>query len=100
MRNILEDKRGDVTSIIVSLIIVLFAVGIGGILFAKVFGLVSEEMKEMPEFSNRTTENLEYVEAKTIPFLDYLFFFHLLILYHHLFFHLISSNNQRYSFQK
>jgi len=75
MRNILKDKRGDVASIIISLIVVLFAVGIGGILFAKVFTAVTSEMKEMPEFSNATTENLEYVEAKTIPFLDYLFFF-------------------------
>jgi hypothetical protein len=75
MRGILKEKSADIPSLIISLIVILFAVGIGGILFAKVFLAVTSEMKAMPEFSNTTTENIEYVEAKTIPFLDYLFFF-------------------------
>lgn len=75
MRSILKNKKADIPSLIISLIVILFAVGIGGILFAKVFLAVTTEMKTQPEFSNNTIENIEYVEGRTIPFLDYLFFF-------------------------
>jgi hypothetical protein len=75
MKNILKNKRGDIPSLIIGLIVIMFAVGIGGILFAKVFLAVTTEFKAQPEFSNATKDNLTYVEEKTIPFLDYLFFF-------------------------
>lgn len=70
-----KNKRGDIPSLIISLIVILFAVGIGGMLFAKVFTAVTSEMKVMPEFSNNTRDTITAVEGKTIPFLDYLFFF-------------------------
>ena len=63
------------SSLIVSLIVIIFAIGIGGLLFSKVFIDTSNTMQNMPQFSNRTIQNLEFVEGKTIPFLDYLFFF-------------------------
>lgn len=75
MRSLLNSKVADIPSLIISLIVVLFAVGLGGILFAKVFIAVTSEMKVMPEFSNTTTETITTVESKTIPFLDYLFLF-------------------------
>jgi hypothetical protein len=75
MRSILKNKKADIPSLIIGLIVILFVVGIGGILFSKVFLLVTEEMKTNPEFKNITIENIEYVEGKTIPFFDYLFFF-------------------------
>lgn len=75
MKSILRNKKADIPSLIISLIVILFAVGIGGMLFSRVFLAVTGEMKVMPEFSNNTKQTLETVEEKTIPFLDYLFFF-------------------------
>lgn len=75
MRSILKNKKADIPSLIISLIVILFAVGIGGILFAKVFIMVTSELKVMPQFSNKTISTITTVESKTIPLLDYLFFF-------------------------
>lgn len=75
MKSILRKKKGDMPSLIIGLIIILFAVGVSAILFSKIFLSVTEELKKQPEFSNNTKETIESVETKTVPFLDYLFFF-------------------------
>ncbi len=69
------NQKGDISSLIITLIVILFIVGIVTLLFSKVFLDVTSQLKDMPQFSNRTVENLEFVESKTIPLLDYLFFF-------------------------
>jgi|SRR3972149_11340416 len=73
------NKRGDLQSIII-MIVILFALGLGAILFSRVFLAVTTELKDVPEFSNQTISTIESVEGKTIPFLDYLFFFSFIAL--------------------
>lgn len=75
------NNRGDVQSIII-IIVILFALGLSAMLFSKVFLAVTGEMKNMDEFqdSNKTIDTIEFVEDKTIPFLDYLFFFSFIAL--------------------
>ena len=67
--------KGDASSLIISLVVILFVVGVGSLLFSKVFSETVDNLKTMPQFSNRSVQNFENVESKTIPFLDYLFFF-------------------------
>jgi len=69
------NKKGDASSLIISLVVILFVIGIVSLLFSKVFTETSDALQSNPQFSNRTIQNLEMVESKTIPFLDYLFFF-------------------------
>jgi len=75
MRNLIKNKRGDIPSLLISLVVILFAVGIASMLFSKVFLDVTAEIKSQPGFSNNTINTIEKVEGKTIPLLDYLFFF-------------------------
>lgn len=75
MRLKIKNKRGDIPSLIISLIVILFVVGIVSLFFSKIFLAITGELKAMPDFSNTTKDNLTFVEGKTIPFLDYAFFF-------------------------
>ena len=68
------NKKGDISSIII-MIVVLLALGLGAIIFSYTFKEVTNELKEMPQFSNDTVENIEEVQGKTIPLLDYFIFF-------------------------
>lgn len=77
----IKNKKGDIPSLIISLIVVMFALGLGAILFSKVFLSVTSEMKQQKEFSNTTLETIENVEGKTIPYLDYLFFFSFIAIF-------------------
>lgn len=77
----LKNKRADFQSIVV-MIVIVFALAIGSILFSKVFLDITSEMKAMPEIQakNNTMETIELVENKTIPLLDFLVFFSLISL--------------------
>jgi hypothetical protein len=69
------NKRGDVTSLIITLLIILFIIGLTSILFSKVFLQALGEFKTQEGLGNNTINTIETVEQKTIPFLDYFFLF-------------------------
>ena len=77
MRSLIKNKRGDIPSLIIGLVIILFLVGIVSIVFSKSFLLFTAEFKKQDMISNNTNamNAVNIVESKTIPFLDYLFFF-------------------------
>lgn len=79
MRNIMKNKRAGFQSIIV-MIIIIFTLAIGSVIFSKVFLDITAELKKMPEFSNNTIDSIEIVEERTIPLLDFLIFFSLVAL--------------------
>jgi hypothetical protein len=74
-RSILTNKKGDATSLIISLIIVVFVLALISIPFSKIFIEVLDQLEEQPEFSNNSISTMQNVEDKTIPFLDYLIMF-------------------------
>lgn len=69
------NRKGDIPSLIISLIVIMFILGISAILFSKVFLATTGELKTQPEFSSNTISAIETVEGKTNPLLDYAFFF-------------------------
>jgi len=69
------NKRGDSTSLIITLLIILFMVGLTSIIFSNVFLSVLGEFKTQEGLGNNTINTVESVEQKTIPFLDYFFLF-------------------------
>lgn len=69
------NKKGDASSLIISLIVILFAIAVASLLFSKVFLTITGEMKTQEGFSNLTKDTITKVESKTIPLLDYLFLF-------------------------
>jgi len=77
MRSILKNKKGDAPSLIISLVVIIFAVILISLFFSKFFLLLITEMKSMEQFQNNTNAQASFtaVEQKTIPFLDYLIFF-------------------------
>lgn len=79
MRPLLQNKTGDVQSIII-MITVVFALAIGAIVFWKVFLDMSAEWKQNPSIKqhNKTVEVMETVEDKGQGLLD-LFVFMTLI---------------------
>lgn len=62
------------------MIIIIFALAIGSIIFSKVFLDITTELKTRSEFSNDTIDSIEVVEERTIPLLDFLVFFSLVAL--------------------
>ena len=79
MRNIMKNKRAGFQSIVV-MIIIIFALAVGSIIFSKVFLDITAELKTNPEFSNTTINSIETVEERTIPLLDFMIFFSLVAL--------------------
>ena len=79
MRSILKNKRADFQSIII-LIVIVFALAVGSIIFSRVFLDITAELKSKEEFSNNTIGAIEVVEQNTIPLLDFLVFFSLVAL--------------------
>ncbi len=79
MKSLTKNKRGDFQSIVV-MIIIIFALAIGSIIFSKVFLDITAELKTRSEFSNNTIDSIEVVEERTIPLLDFLVFFSLVSL--------------------
>ena len=81
MRSILQtkNKRADFQSIII-MIVIVFALAVGSVIFSKIFLEITDELKNQDEFSNRTIETIETVEENTIPLLDFLIFFSLISL--------------------
>ena len=79
MKSLLQNKRADFQSIVI-LIVIIFTLAIGSIIFSKIFLDITAEIKSQPEFSNRTIQTIEIVESKTIPLLDFLVFFSLIAL--------------------
>jgi len=78
-RYLVINKKGDVQSLIIAIVIVM-ALALGAIIFSKVFTEITTEFQDEDKFSNRTIENIESVEEKTIPLLDFFIFFTLLSL--------------------
>jgi len=75
MKSILKNKKGDFPSLIIGIVIILFVVGIVGVVFSHVFLSILGTMKNETGFPNSTITTITKVESKTIPFLDYFFFF-------------------------
>ena len=80
MRNILspilKSRKCDAPSLIISLVVIIFAIILISLFFSKFFLALVGEMKAMPQFQNSTAqESFTAVEEKTIPFLDYLIWF-------------------------
>ena len=77
--NINMNKKGDISSIIVMIILVVMS-GIIVIAFSKGFLEVTERLKESGEFSDTSKEAIEMVEERTIPLLDFFVFFLLIAM--------------------
>lgn len=75
MRSLIQNKRGDINSLIIVLIVVLFVIGIVSIFFSKFYDQLNTEIQASTEFSDNAKAVVDNVNSKTIPFLDYLFLF-------------------------
>lgn len=71
------NKRGDLSSLIIGILVILFVIGVIVILFSNVFVEVLTIMKADPVLSgnNNSVETINIIESNTIPFLDYFFLF-------------------------
>ena len=72
-----KNKKASAPVFIISVIVILFIVGICGIIFSKAFLMTLSELKGNPIISanNRSLASISVVQDKTIPLLDYVFFF-------------------------
>jgi len=68
------NKRADFTSIII-MIVLIFGLSIGAIIFSKVFLDITGELKEVDRFSNNTITSITVAEQSAIPLLDFFIFF-------------------------
>lgn len=77
MRSILKNKKGDSSSIIIGLCVIVFAIAIIVLMFSKFFGEMITILKADPTFSanNNTMEVFKMLETNTNPWLDYFFLF-------------------------
>lgn len=75
----IKNKRGDFPSLLIMLVVII-GISLASIIFAKVFLAITNELKDQPEFSNRTVSVIEVVEDNTIPFLDFFIFFALIAI--------------------
>ena len=71
----LKNKKGDASSIIISLIIIIFFIGIFSIVFSKIFIDVLQNLQTQSDFPQNSLDVMNKVENSTIPFLDYFAFF-------------------------
>lgn len=75
MRSIIKNKRGDLPSLIMVLVILIFVLAIVSLLFSFFFKEILSEVRTMDGLNNNTIETIDLVDEKTIPFLDYLVMF-------------------------
>lgn len=75
MRPIMSDRRGDLNSVIV-MIVIVFALSISAVIFWKVFTEFTEEFKKNPRVkdNNNTIDVIETVEEKGQGLLDLVVF--------------------------
>lgn len=73
----IKNKRGDIGSLIITLIVIVFAVGVITMMFSKFFLELTDVIKDDPTLgaNNNTQETIEVLETNTIPWLDYFFLF-------------------------
>ena len=77
LRKISKNKRGDASSIIIGLVVMVFVIGIIALFAGKIIPMLMSAMKTTSTFaeSNNTVNALTTVETKSIPWLDYFFLF-------------------------
>lgn len=77
LKKISRNKRGDASSLIIALIVMVFVVGIIALMAGKVIPQLMIFLKTNPTMAsdNNTVNTLNLVETKTIPWLDYFFLF-------------------------
>jgi len=68
------NKRGDFTTIIIMVVLIL-GLAIGSIIFYRVFNDISNELKEVPQFSNKTINTIETAQTSAPKLLDFFIFF-------------------------
>ena len=74
------NKRGDFTTIII-LVAIMLGLAIGSIIFSKVFVDITEELKAVPEFSNKSVETIETAQTQAPKLLDFFVFFVLIAFF-------------------
>jgi hypothetical protein len=77
-RSLLNSKKGDFQTLLI-LIIIVFGLALGLIVFSKVFLMVLGQIKVNPDIAlnNNSVQTIEKVEVSTIPLLDFFIFFSL-----------------------
>jgi hypothetical protein len=77
LKKILRNKRGDASSLIIGLIVIIFIVAILSLVFSRFFLELTSTLKSDILISNSTNavNTLNLVQEKTIPWLDYFFLF-------------------------
>lgn len=75
MNNLIKNKKGDISSILISLIAVFFICIVLVLIFSNGFGRVLDEFQKMDAFSNNTQNTISVVENNMNPMLDYAIFF-------------------------
>jgi hypothetical protein len=78
MRSILKkNKRGDISSLIIGLVVLIFAIGLISVMFSKFFLELTDIIKQEESIANNTNamETISVVEENTIPWLDTFFLF-------------------------
>jgi len=68
------NKRGDFTTIIIMVALIL-GLAIGSIIFYKVFNDISDQLKEVPNFSNNTIDTINTAQTSAPKLLDFFVFF-------------------------
>lgn len=77
MKSIIKNKRGDATSFIIAMVVIIFAIAVLSLVFSDFFLELTGIMKAEPTIAanNNSLETIEMVESNVIPWLDYLFLF-------------------------
>ena len=68
------NNKGDLATIVI-MIVVLFGIAVGSIIFSEIFLDITAEFKAVKGLPNRSITAIEVVESRTIPLLDFLVFF-------------------------
>jgi len=75
MRTIIKNKKGDMPSLIIVLVVIIFVMAVFSLIFSNVFKSILDELEGSGEFPAASVTTMNFVEDKTIPFLDYAIFF-------------------------
>lgn len=68
------NKRADFTTIII-LVAIILGLAIGSIIFYKVFYEITEELKDVEQFSNLTVDTIDTAQTQAPKLLDFFVFF-------------------------
>jgi hypothetical protein len=76
----MNSKKADIASLIIVGILLIFVYIVISIVFAKMFGDTIDIMKNSEAFENspNAIDNMNFVQSKTIPYLDFFIFFSLI----------------------